>query len=207
VSEGAAEEVRLRDGSTALVRPIEPADAPLLKAAYRELSERSRRLRFLVPTSELSDEDARYLTDVDHRRHEAMIALDPDRERAVGVARYVQVPGDRTAAEVAVVVMDDWHRRGLGTALLDRLTERARENGISCYTAVVSPDNEIVLKALERVGAERTGATDEDEIEFAFDLPAEGLGERLPGALRTAASMQFEFLAQALRRLPIWRRR
>ena len=207
MTEVAAEEVELRDGSTALVRPIRPSDAPLIKDAYRELSDLSRRLRFLVPTSDLSDEDAQYLTDIDHHRHEALIALDPDRERAIGVARYVRVPGDRSAAEVAVVVMDDWHRRGLGTALLDRLTERARENGIEAYTAVVSPDNDVVLGALERAGAQRTGTSDDGEIEFVLELPAEGLGERIPRALRAAASMQLEFLGQILRRLPIWRRR
>jgi RimJ/RimL family protein N-acetyltransferase len=183
------------------IRPVEPADKPLVRAFYHELSDRSRRLRFLAPTNELSDEDLEYLTDLDHRRHEAMIALDPDADRALGVARYVRVPGDREAAEVAVVVVDDWHRRGLGTALLDRLTERARENGIVRYTALVSPDNEVVLGALERAGAERTGTTDEGEVEFSVALPAEGLGERLRAALRAAATMPVGFIGQALRRL------
>jgi RimJ/RimL family protein N-acetyltransferase len=201
------DEIRLNDGSTALIRAIEPSDAPLVKAIYDELSDLSRRLRFLVPTTELSDEDLEYLTDVDHRRHEAVIALDPERERAVGVARYVRSPDDREAAEVAVVVVDDWHRRGLGSALLDRLTRRARENGIARYTAVVSPDNDVVLGALERAGAERTGATQDGEVEFAIELPPEGLGERLRAALRSAAAMQLEFLAQLLRRVPIRRSR
>jgi RimJ/RimL family protein N-acetyltransferase len=172
-----------------------------VKAFYHELSDRSRRLRFLAPTSEISDEDLEYLTDVDHRRHEAMIALDPDGDRALGVARYVRVPGDREAAEVAVVVVDDWQRRGLGTALLDRLTERARENGIARYTALVSADNDVVLGALERAGAERTGTPGEGEVEFSFDVPAEGLGERLRDALRAAATLPIGFVGQALRRL------
>jgi RimJ/RimL family protein N-acetyltransferase len=207
VTTDAAAEVRLRDDSAALIRPIEPSDAALVKALYHEMSDLSRRLRFLVPTTDISDEDVQYLTDVDHRRHEALIALDPERERALGVARYVRTPGDREAAEVAVVVVDDWHRRGLGTALLDRLTERARENGIARYTAVVSADNDIVLAALERAGAELTGRSDDGEIEFAIDLPSEGLGDRLRGALRVAAASQLEFLAQALKRLRVWRRR
>jgi RimJ/RimL family protein N-acetyltransferase len=183
------------------IRPIEPADKPLVKAFYHELSDRSRRLRFLAPTSEISDDDLDYLTDVDHRRHEAMIALDPDADRALGVARYVRVPGDREAAEVAVVVVDDWQRRGLGTALLDRLTERARENGITRYTALVSPDNEIVLGALDRAGAERTGTTGEGEVEFSFSVPDEGLSDRLRAALRAAATFPVGFIGQALGRL------
>jgi RimJ/RimL family protein N-acetyltransferase len=174
---------------SALIRPIEPEDKPLVRSFYYELSDLSRRLRFLVPTTEISDDDLEYLTDVDHRRHEALIALDPERERAIGVARYVRVPDDREAAEVAVVVVDDWHNRGVGTALLDELTRRARENGIARYTALVSSDNEIVIGALERAGAKRTGTTGDGEIEFSLDLPSEGLGDRLRAALRGAATI------------------
>src|SRR3954454_934 len=75
------------------IRPIEPADADLVRSFYGGLSERSRRLRYLVPAAELSDEDLAYFTDVDHRRHEALVALDDG--RMVGVARYVRTPGQR----------------------------------------------------------------------------------------------------------------
>lgn len=168
------------------IRPIEPSDKDLVRAFYNELSDRSRRLRFLVPTSEISDEDLAYLTEVDHRRHEAVVALDG--ERMVGAARYVRTPGVQPeSAEVAVVVVDDRQNQGIGTALLDDLTQRARENGIVRYTALVSDDNDIVLGALERAGAARTGGTDDGEVEFALDVPSEGLGERLSAALRGVA--------------------
>ena len=203
---GEAKRVELKDGSVAVIRPIESSDKPLVRALYHELTDVSRRLRFLTPTPDLSDEDLDYLTDVDHNRHEAMIAVDG--ERAVGLASYVRVPGERDAAEVAVVVVDDWHGRGLGTALLDRLTERARESGLSRYTMVVSPDNAIVLAALERAGAERTGVSRDGEIELGIAVPTLGLGDRLRAALRAAASTTgLEFLVQALRWLNVWRRR
>ncbi|MEA2411099.1 MAG: hypothetical protein QOC77_1660 [Thermoleophilaceae bacterium] len=169
------------------IRPIEPADRELVRTFYHELSDRSRRLRFLVPTSpDISDEDLEYLTDVDHHRHEAVVALDGD--RIVGVARYVRTPGQRDSAEVAVVVIDDRQNEGIGTELLDDLTKRARQSGIARYTALVSSDNDIVLGALERAGAERTGTDGDDgEVEFAIEVPAEGLGERLRAALRGVA--------------------
>jgi hypothetical protein len=122
------------------------------------------------------------------------------------VARYVRIPGDRESAEVAVVVVDEWHNRGLGTALLDRLTDRARENGITRYTAIVSEDNDVVLSALERAGAERTNDGGDGEIEFVFDVPAEGIGDRLAAALRAAASAPVEFLGQWVARFAVWRR-
>jgi RimJ/RimL family protein N-acetyltransferase len=170
------------------IRPIEPADADLVRAFYDGLSDRSRRLRYLAPAAELSDEDLAYFTDVDHLRHEAVVALD-DAGAIIGVARYVRTPGQRESAEVAVVVADQRQNEGIGTALLDDLTRRARENGITRYTALVSRENDVVLGAMERAGAERTGtAVDAGEVEFALDLPPEGgLGERLRATLRGVA--------------------
>ena len=168
------------------IRPIEPGDRERVRAFYHDLSDRSRRLRYLVPSDELSDEDLAYFTDVDHRRHEAMVAFDGD--RLVGVSRYVRTPGEPDQAEVAVVVADDRQNEGIGTALLDALTERARENGIKRYTALVSPDNDVVLGAISRAGADRVGTSGDGEIEFSFELPSSGIGERLRAALRGVAS-------------------
>jgi RimJ/RimL family protein N-acetyltransferase len=196
----------LRDGSAALLRPLERGDKPLVASIWRDLSDLSRRRRFLTPTRELTDEDLAYLTEVDHNRHEAVLAVDEESGRPLGVARYVRAPGEPESAEVAVVVIDEWHGRGLGTALLDALTERARENGIRRYIAYVSPDNEVVLEAIERAGAERVGTAEGDEVEFAFELPSEGVGERLRAALRAAAEAQLEFLAAVARRMVAWRR-
>jgi len=198
-------EITLRDGSEILVRPIEGSDADLIRQVYDDMSELSRRRRFLAPTAELSEEDLAYLADVDHRRHEALIAIDPGSGRPLGVARYVRTPGNREQAEVAVVVIDDWHRRGLGTLLLDRLNERARENGIVRYSAVVSEDNDVVLRALERAGAQRTGSAD-GEFEFVLELPAEGTGEGLRAALRAAAEAPVDFVGAVWSRLALWRR-
>lgn len=198
------ETLALRDGSEVRVRPIEPGDFDRLREIWGGMSADSRRRRFLSSSAaDVSDADIQYLVDVDHRRHEAMLALDGD-AKAVGVARYVRTPGDPESAEVAVVVVDAWHRRGLGTGLLDALTERARENGIKRYTAIVSEDNEVVLDALDRAGATRTGTSEEGEIEFVFELPAEGIGDRLRAALRAAA--QLDFLPAWLARFAVWRR-
>jgi RimJ/RimL family protein N-acetyltransferase len=200
------ESTELRDGSKVAIRPIEPDDAEHLREVWDGMSELSRRRRFLTPSSgPVRDEDVRYLVDVDHHRHEALLALD-DAGRAVGVARFVRTPGDRQSAEVAVAVVDDWHRRGLATALLDRLNARARENGIERYTAIVSDDNDIVLGGLERAGAGRVGSNGEGEVEFVFELPADGVGERLSAVLRAAGEAPRDFLSAGMRRLNVWRR-
>ena len=201
----AEQTVRLRDGQELGIRPIQPDDKPLLVDGFQRLSERSRRRRFLTPASELTPEDLAYLTEVDHKRHEALVAIDPFEGRLVGVARYVRVPGDRESAEVAVAVVDDWQRRGVATALMNALSERARENGILRFTALVSPENTVVVDALQGAGAERTAA-DQDEVEFTFEVPAEGVGERMRAALRAAGAGQLRLVGRVAQRLGLWHR-
>jgi RimJ/RimL family protein N-acetyltransferase len=192
--------VTLRDGARVAVRPVEAGDARLLAAMYEKLSEESRRRRFVVAPASLSDEDLRYLTDLDHRRHDALIAIDPESGELIGEARYVWLRDQPGAAEVAALVAEDWRGRGLATGLLTELSKRARENGLERYVALVSPDNEIVLDALERIGARHTG-TDADQLELEIEIPAEGLPARMQGALKWAAQGQLGLLGAIARRL------
>jgi GNAT superfamily N-acetyltransferase len=165
------EHVRLRDGSSVTVRPIRPADAPLLADAFGRLSAVSRQSRFLGIKDELSAAELRHFTVVDHHAHEALIAISPVDGRAVGVARFVRSAESRRRAELAVTVIDDWHRRGLGRALLDRLTERARDEGIGTFTALIADDNAAALALLhERSGSATILEREFNTMHYAVDL-------------------------------------
>lgn len=152
------------------IRPIEPGDRDLLAAGFERLSQDSRYRRFFAEIPALTDRQLDYLTRIDHRDHEALIAIDPQTGDAIGVARYVRTgPG---VAEPAVVVADDWHRRGIGSALLDRLVERALEEGITRFAAPVLAENRPAIRTLERLGEttiERRGS----EVELTIELRAE----------------------------------
>ena len=147
----------LRDGSTVLIRQVRGTDAPLLADGFARLSARSRRMRFLGTKTTLSASELRYFTDVDHDDHEALGALSPADGRGVGIARYIRDPGDLEAAEIAVTIADDWQGRGLGTELLARLSDRARQAGIGRFTATVSADNVAMTRLLWKMGAKLTG--------------------------------------------------
>jgi hypothetical protein len=86
------------------VRPIRPQDAAPLRAGFERLSEQSRYRRFLSPMQELSGPMLRYLTEVDHHDHEALIAVGAD-GTIVGVARSVRQDGwGRAAYDPAMMV-------------------------------------------------------------------------------------------------------
>jgi RimJ/RimL family protein N-acetyltransferase len=164
----AGERTQLRDGSSVLIRPIVAEDRELLRAGFEHLSERSRYMRFQAPVASLSDEQLTYLTDVDHHDHEALVALDPESGDGVGVARFVRV-SDRVA-ECAVTVADDWQGRGVATELLDRLVERAREEGIDRFTALVLAENADALRLLEGLG-DTAQHSFGPQVELEIELP------------------------------------
>ena len=187
----------LRDGSTIGVRQIQPSDKDLLRAAFERLSEESRRRRFMAPADSLSEEDLIYLTEVDHRRHEALVGIDPESGDILGVARWFRRPGEREVAELAVAVIDDWQGRGVGSGLVTAINARAREEGIERYHAIVSADNVQVIEALERNGAIRREGDEPDTYDFEADVPGEGVGAGLAEGLRAAAQGQLRLAEQA----------
>jgi GNAT superfamily N-acetyltransferase len=145
----------LRDGSHVRLRQGHSSDRQLLLRGFERLSPESRYRRFLAAMPELSEEKVRYLTEVDHHDQEAIIALDEETGDGIGVARYVRDPQRPDMAEVAVTVIDDWQGRGLGTLLLEVLSARAREEGITTFTALMLATNQEMMDLLEALGPVR----------------------------------------------------
>ena len=133
-----------------LIRQVQSADTPLLADGFARLSADSRWMRFLTPKKELSPAELRYFTDLDHHDHEALGALDNGDGRGVGIARFVRNADDPYAADIAVTIADDWQGRGLGSELLARLSDRARQEGIRRFTALVAAENVAVAGLLRK---------------------------------------------------------
>ena len=158
------------------IRPIEADDKAALVRGFARLGPRSRYRRFLSPHGDLSTKELRYLTEVDHHDHEALVALDPRTEEGIGVARYVRSSEDPSTAELAVAVIDDWQRRGVGSRLVTELADRAREEGIRSFTALVLADNELMLNLLHELGDVTVEEGGGEAIQLKVDLPETGLG-------------------------------
>jgi RimJ/RimL family protein N-acetyltransferase len=146
--------MELKDGTSVHVRPIRPDDEELLQEAFSRMSERSVYFRFFSPLKRLPEELAHRLARVDHEQRFALVATThrPDgREHILGVARYDRVPSTATA-EVAVAVVDDLQRQGIGSGLLSLLAQVAGEHGIEQLTLIVLPENQSMLGLLRRLG-------------------------------------------------------
>lgn len=173
--------VELRDRSKVQLRPIVAEDEPLLHEAVASMSERTVYFRFFSPIKRMSDALAHRLAVVDYHDRFALVATahrprgqestqEGRKDRIVGVARY-----DRAAntdmAEVAVAVIDEFQRRGLGSVLLSELARVARLHGIRTFQLIVLPENSEMLGLLRKMGwihqAKLTGGV----YEISFELP------------------------------------
>jgi acetyltransferase len=149
---------RLRDGSTITVRPAQPEDEPLLHDLAAHMSAEDLRLRFFTPVRGLSHAVAARLTQIDYDREMALIA---ERDgTALGIAHFFADP-DRLAAEYAIAVRHDWHGRGVGFLLMNRLIAVARQYGIGELVGEVLRENAPMLAMCRELGF--TEAADPDD--------------------------------------------
>jgi GNAT superfamily N-acetyltransferase len=145
--------LRLHDGREVLVRPILPTDAPELAVAFQHADPDTLYRRFLSPPPVLTGRLLRHLTTVDYVHRLALVAIDPQSETGVAVARFE--PAGDGVAEVAVVVEPAWRRVGLATALVELLAEAALDRGVHTFTVTYLAENRPVASLVAATGGGR----------------------------------------------------
>jgi RimJ/RimL family protein N-acetyltransferase len=166
------EPVTLADGRLVHVRPIAPSDLEELRRAIENADPETLRMRFLGGRPPQTDEELRHLVDLDHKRREAVVALDDD-GHGVGIARYETLSDEHTA-EVAIAVDPAWRRVGLATSLLARLLRTALRNGITTIHADYFATNRDVADLVRLAGHEPTthmsGGVVDEEVSIDRDM-------------------------------------
>ncbi len=155
----AALEWRTEDGTAVTIRPIGPADAQLLQEFVRALSPESRYLRFMGPLRELGPNMLARFTRIDFDRDMALVAISHQAgsDALVGVSRYA-ANGSSGSCEFAVVVADEWQRRGLGRQLLTRLIDVARAHRLITMSSDILAVNAPMLALAHVLGFELDAA-------------------------------------------------
>jgi GNAT superfamily N-acetyltransferase len=165
----AASIVALRDGTEVGLHAMHADDAASLLRFHGTLSPETTYLRFFTPHPELSDDELHRFTHVDHHDREAIVATAD--EQIIAVARFDRLD-DHAYAEVAFVVADAWQGRGLGTALFERLAERARRVGIRRFVAETLPQNRPMLSVFHHAGLPVTSRFRDGVVHLVIDLTA-----------------------------------
>jgi RimJ/RimL family protein N-acetyltransferase len=144
---------------TPVLMPVTRFDRGRLAGAFERMSRESRYQRFLHPKPTLSDAELTYFTDIDHRTHDAIAAVDPDDGSFVGVARYAVLDERVMSADLAFFVIDEWQGRGVATTLMRTLLPRAEANGINSLIALTLHDNAPARALLRNLGFRKVGSS------------------------------------------------
>lgn len=161
-------------GTAVNLRPITPADSAIEADFVRKLSNESRYFRFHRPLRELTPRMLDYFTQVQYPESFALIAticIDGETEQ-IAVARYAKYPG-KNAAELAIVVADEWHCCGIGTRMLTELGDIARGAGIKELYMNVLPDNTRMLRLAKALGFHPAITPDEGMMSYGLGKSAE----------------------------------
>lgn len=159
--------VVLGDGSSALLRPIRPDDAPALQAFHQRQSADSRYYRYFSPKPELSDAELTRFTTVDFVDRAAFVV--EDRGELIGWGSYERWK-NRGDAEVAFQVDDGHQGQGIATLLLEHLAAVAADNGIEQFTAQTLADNRGMLAVFAKAGWPLHRRFDSGVIDVDFPL-------------------------------------
>jgi acetyltransferase len=138
-------------GETVALRPIRPEDAAIEQEFVQRLSPEARHFRFMNTLRELTPQMLARFTQIDYDREMALVATVGEDEREIGVVRYITNP-DGESCEFALVVLDEWQRRGLGRRLMTLLIDVARSRGLREMIGHVLADNAPMLALCESLG-------------------------------------------------------
>src|SRR5262245_32514952 len=144
-------DVVVRDGSTVCLRPATDKDLPALLEFLESLSKESLYYRFMGRPA-LTPERVRWLVATDARIGTSLVV--ESRAHIVAFAGFYRDPSHGDRAEVAFAVADAVQGHGIGTRLLERLADLAREQGITTFTAEVLGDNRRMLEVFRESGFE-----------------------------------------------------
>ncbi|MEU5535927.1 GNAT family N-acetyltransferase [Streptomyces sp. NPDC020362] len=135
----------LPEGDDITVRRVDTGDLAAARAMHERCSRHTLGLRYHGP---VGDAD-RYLTHLLSPRFGRTLAVQTASGRIVGLGHLLW-DGDET--EVALLIEDEWQRRGIGAELLGRLVAMAVEAGCESVYAVTQASNTGMVAAMRGLG-------------------------------------------------------
>ncbi|MEV0475736.1 GNAT family N-acetyltransferase [Streptomyces prunicolor] len=135
----------LPEGNAITVRRADTGDLDAAREMHERCSARTLGMRYHGP---VGDAD-RYLNHLLSPRFGRTLAVQTASGRIVGLGHLLW-DGDET--EVALLVEDDWQRRGIGSELLGRLVGMAVEAGCESVYAVTQASNTGMVAAMRGLG-------------------------------------------------------
>jgi acyl-CoA hydrolase/RimJ/RimL family protein N-acetyltransferase len=160
-----------KSGLTILLRPVKISDEPLLKDFIYSLSEQSMYRRFISVRKDMPHKRLQEFVVIDHTKQTVILAVieKGEQEIIIGMGQY-DIDEVNHSADVAFVVRDDYHSKGVGSELLSYLTLLAKRQGLLSFTAEVLAENPWMLRLFEKMGFDTESRNEEGMYELKMNL-------------------------------------
>jgi acetyltransferase len=167
----------MKNGGVVTIRPIRPEDEPMMAEFHSTLSDRTVYLRYFASLSlsaRISHERLLRICFGDYEREMVLITeyYEPHKEKNViiGVGRLNKLRGGDEEAEVAVLISDQYQRKGLGLELLQRVIDVARDEKLSRVSSEMLRDNLGMQVISKKLGFQLSFRMDSPSIKAILDL-------------------------------------
>jgi acetyltransferase len=166
----------MKDGSEVTLRPIRPEDEPQMSRFHETLSDRSVYMRYFASLSLSTRVAHERLVRICFVDYDRVIALVVDRKdtttgehQILGVGRLIKLHR-KNEGEVAILVSDQWQKRGLGIELLRRTVQIARDEKLGSVSAEILRENFAVQRIFKKAGFRMQRLADPYSIAAVLDL-------------------------------------
>ena len=134
-------------------RPVKPTDEAIQREFFYSLSDESLYFRFFNRVKSMPHEKVQPMVNIDFREEISIVGLLGEAGDDVMVAiGGFQIDHTDNVAEVAFVVRDDWQRHGIGTFLMKKLVDIAKDHGLDGFKAEVLAHNRKMLNVFHECG-------------------------------------------------------
>ncbi len=162
------------DDQEVIVRPVKPVDERRLQEHFYNLDKNDVISRFFHKKTSFVRDDVATMYQIDYVKEMTLVAVSGE----FGFGRIIAVGGyileeRRNIAEVAFSVAKEWQKKGLSRLILKKLSEAARENGISGLVAYTSISNKAMIGLFKTLPYEVKTTAEDDLLRLSccFDSP------------------------------------
>ena len=170
------EEIITRKNTEITIRPAKPVDGRRIQEHFYTLDKKDVVSRFFHEKTTFVRDEMEGMSQVDYIRDLTLVAIVGEFGfgKVVAVGEYL-LEEQKNMAEVAFSVSREFQGLGLGTLLMRKLCQAARENGINGLVAYTAPDNRAMIKLFKTLKYKVKTMVDGDMLVLScrFDQPLE----------------------------------
>lgn len=172
------EEFVYRDNLKISIRPAKPVDERRIQEHYYNLDKDDVVRRFFHEKTSFNRSDVETKAQIDYIGELTLIALlgETGFEKVIAIGEYL-LEADTNIAEIAFSVSTEYQGLGLGKALLRKIAQAARDNGIAGLLAYTVPTNKAMISLFKSLPYKVRTYYDDNGLKLIckFDELKEGL--------------------------------